>query len=139
MTAVEPRAAALRCAPLRSRTVSAHPVRSALHVPDVTPYHLPRERLSGLLASNPAQLVLLSAPAGSGKTALAAEWARRLDGPRDVVWVGCRGAGDPWARVLQGMGCQGLPDRGRAEEVVETAVRSGRPWTVFLDALEIRS
>jgi LuxR family transcriptional regulator, maltose regulon positive regulatory protein len=151
MTAVEPGEAA-RYSPIRWTTASKLIVRSRLHVPEAAPYHLGRERLSGLLASSTAPLTLLSAPAGSGKTALAAEWARRLDGARNVVWVNCHGGdGDPWADVARGMGgnapepAAARPPRRRrparilVEQVLEAAGRSALPWTVFLDGYDVRS
>ncbi|MDX6326259.1 MAG: LuxR family transcriptional regulator, maltose regulon positive regulatory protein [Nocardioidaceae bacterium] len=136
-----------------SATASDLMARSRLHVPAEMTHHLCRERLSGLLSSSTAPLALLSAPAGSGKTALAAEWAHRLDGERDVVWVTCHGYDvDPWADVLRGMRGGVRPDpepggvtprrgdgRCHIEEVIETAGASPLPWTVFLDGYELGS
>jgi LuxR family maltose regulon positive regulatory protein len=139
MTAVEA-GTATQSSPVRSINASALMTGSRLRVPEVTPYHLTRERLSGLLASSAAPLVLLSAPAGSGKTALAAEWAHRLDGARDVIWVSCHsGDVDPLVDVLHWLGCGEVPARWRVERAIEAAGRSVRPWTVFLDGYEVRS
>lgn len=137
MTAVE---AGARYSSPRSTTASELMARSRLQVPQVTPYHLSRDRLSGLLSSNPAPLTLLSAPAGSGKTALAAEWAHRLGRARRVVWVDCHsGAADPWADILRGMGAGDLAEGSNVAQVIEMAHRSSRPWTVFLDGYALRS
>src|SRR5438105_4831886 len=45
--------------------------------------HVPRPRLSRLLDESAAQAIVLAAPAGYGKTVLAAEWAL---GRRHVEW-----------------------------------------------------
>jgi LuxR family transcriptional regulator, maltose regulon positive regulatory protein len=152
MTSVETGAAAHYSPTLRT-TASELLVRARLHVPNATQHHLCRERLSGLLASSTAPLVLLSAPAGSGKTALAAEWARRLEGERQALWVSCRsGDIDPWGEVVRGMGGAELPALprdpsirrrtvfpSRVEQVLDAAGRWPLPWTVFLDGYDLRS
>jgi LuxR family transcriptional regulator, maltose regulon positive regulatory protein len=57
-----------------------------LHVPTLRPGYLPRARLTERLAEGMAgELVLVCAPAGFGKTALLADWARRSQ--RQVVWL----------------------------------------------------
>jgi LuxR family maltose regulon positive regulatory protein len=140
MTAVDARAAT---GSLPSpRTASELMARSRSHVPPAPAHHLSRARLSGLLAASTAPLALLSAPAGSGKTALAVEWAHSLGADREVVWVSCHvGDVDPWADVLRRTGT-GDVDGGRhdrVEQVVEAAGRSPVPWTVFLDGYDVRS
>ena len=150
MTAVEP--AGTQSLPM-PRTASELMARSRAHVPHASPYHLRRERLAGLLASSTAPLALLSAPAGSGKTALAVEWAQLLGDTREVVWVSCRSADvDPWADVLRRTGSAdgvqpalrssrwcGAALHERVEQVVEAIGRSPVPWTVFLDGYDLRS
>src|SRR6266571_2544815 len=67
---------------------SGHDVLLAtkLHVPRPQPGFVPRPRLAGRLDEGLArQLILVCAPAGSGKTALLADWARR--GRRPVAWL----------------------------------------------------
>jgi ATP/maltotriose-dependent transcriptional regulator MalT len=57
-----------------------------LHVPGPLPGFVPRPRLVEALSEGLAQrLILVCAPAGSGKTALLADWARRND--RLVAWL----------------------------------------------------
>jgi LuxR family transcriptional regulator, maltose regulon positive regulatory protein len=57
-----------------------------LHVPRPRPGLLPRPRLTQRLTEAMAgELVLVCAPAGFGKTALLADWARRSQ--RQVVWL----------------------------------------------------
>jgi LuxR family maltose regulon positive regulatory protein len=58
---------------------------SKLHVPRLQPAFVARPRLVGRLTEGLAQgLILLCAPAGSGKTALLADWAKR---GRPVAWL----------------------------------------------------
>ena len=57
-----------------------------LHVPGLQPGFVPRPRLAEALGEGLArQLILVCAPAGFGKTAVLADWARR--GPRPVAWL----------------------------------------------------
>src|SRR5438093_13062748 len=57
-----------------------------LHVPGPRPGFVPRPRLAQRLDEGLAQgLVLVCAPAGSGKTALLADWAR--SGRRPAAWL----------------------------------------------------
>jgi LuxR family maltose regulon positive regulatory protein len=74
-----------------------------LHVPWLPPGFVPRPRLARALGDGLARgRVLLCAPAGSGKTALLADWAR--NGGRPVAWLGLdAGDGDParfWRYVV---------------------------------------
>ena len=63
-------------------------VTTRLVPPDQNNHELKRERLLELLANTRARLVLLEAPAGYGKTTLAAQWRNRLmsEGAR-VAWL----------------------------------------------------
>ncbi len=57
-----------------------------LHMPRTPPGFVPRQRLLGALNAEQARgVVLVCAPAGFGKTALLADWARRS--PRPVAWL----------------------------------------------------
>jgi LuxR family transcriptional regulator, maltose regulon positive regulatory protein len=66
-----------------------------LHVPGPQPGFVPRPRLVQALGDGLARgRVLVCAPAGFGKTALLADWAR--GGGRPVAWLGLDGGdGDP--------------------------------------------
>ena len=78
-----------------------------LHVPSRRPGFVPRPRLVGRLEEGLARgLVLVCAPAGSGKTALLADWARH--GGRAVAWLSLDvGDNDParfWRHVVAALG-----------------------------------
>src|ERR1700749_1741841 len=82
-----------------------------LHVPRPQPGFVPRRRLVQALSEGLARgRVLVCAPAGSGKTALLADWAR--DSGRPVAWLGLDdGDSDParfWRYVVAAL------DRARA-------------------------
>jgi LuxR family maltose regulon positive regulatory protein len=147
MTVVE-RAAAPQHAPTPRAAGSERLATPWSHVPAPLASHLSRQRLSGLLASATAPLVLLSAPAGSGKTTLAAEWGRGLKGKRNVVWVSADGSGsEPWDAIASALGRPGLlgPSPARrpprhlwTQWIVDAAGESSHPWTVFLDGYDVR-
>ncbi len=68
-----------------------------LHVPGPQPGFVPRRRLVQALGEGLARgRVLVCAPAGSGKTALLADWAR--GGGRPVAWLGLDGGDNDPAR-----------------------------------------
>jgi LuxR family transcriptional regulator, maltose regulon positive regulatory protein len=74
-----------------------------LHVPGPRPGFVPRPRLAARLEEGLARgLVLVCAPAGSGKTVLLADWAHR--GGRPVAWLALdAGDNDParfWRHVV---------------------------------------
>ena len=78
-----------------------------LHVPSRRPGFVPRPRLVGRLEHGLARgLVLVCAPAGSGKTVLLADWARH--GGRPVAWLSLdAGDNDParfWRHVIAALG-----------------------------------
>ncbi|HJY62046.1 MAG TPA: hypothetical protein VJ418_37170, partial [Streptosporangiaceae bacterium] len=78
-----------------------------LHVPRRRPGFVPRPRLVGRLEEGLARgLVLICAPAGSGKTVLLADWARH--GGRPVAWLSLDvGDNDParfWRHVVAALG-----------------------------------
>ena len=74
-----------------------------LHVPQPRPGYVPRPRLVQALSEGLARgRILVCAPAGFGKTALLADWAR--SGGRPVAWLGLDGGdSDParfWSYVV---------------------------------------
>src|SRR5580698_6943613 len=85
-----------------------------LHVPRRRPGFVPRPRLVGRLEEGLARgLILVCAPAGSGKTVLLADWARH--GGRPVAWLSLdAGDNDParfWRHVVAAL-CQARPGIG---------------------------
>ena len=79
--------------------MSGHDVLLAtkLHVPRPQPGFVPRRRLVEALGDGMARgRVLVCAPAGFGKTALLADWAR--GGGRPVAWLGLDGGDSDPAR-----------------------------------------
>jgi LuxR family maltose regulon positive regulatory protein len=75
-------------APARGAMSGQHVlVATKLHVPRPQPGFVPRQRLSDALGEGLTRgVVLVCAPAGFGKTALLAEWART--GEQQVAWLG---------------------------------------------------
>jgi len=118
-----------------------------LHVPRPQPGFVPRRRLLEALGEGLARgRVLVCAPAGFGKTALLADWAR--DGARPVAWLGLdAGDSDParfWRYVVAGLervrpGLAGrvgpLPPRspeGLVTALVNELIADPRPDEVLL-------
>ena len=73
-----------------------------LHVPAARPKLVERPRLTDRMATEPPRLVLLSAPAGFGKTTLLTQWLRMSSGmDHRVAWVSLdEGDNDP-SRLLE--------------------------------------
>ena len=89
---------------------------SKLRVPGSIPGLVPRPRLAALLDEGLRRgLVLACAPAGYGKTALLADWARR--GTRAVAWLSLDTADNDPARFWRYMiaaldrACPGIGER----------------------------
>src|SRR5829696_3959288 len=87
-----------------------------LHIPRTRPGFVARPRLVDRLAPAQAgELTLVCAPAGFGKTALLADWARR--DPRPVAWLSLDDADNDPARFWRHLGaaletvCPGVADR----------------------------
>ena len=65
---------------------AAAPLSTKLHVPSTPAGFVPRQRLVDRLTNGLARrVILVAAPAGSGKTAMVADWVQRLDQP--VAWL----------------------------------------------------
>ena len=60
-------------------------IHTKLHPPRVTPPLVARPRLTRLMEAHPGRVVLVSAPAGFGKTVLVAEWLSTLKRP--TAWL----------------------------------------------------
>jgi ATP/maltotriose-dependent transcriptional regulator MalT len=98
-----------RAASAAEVTISGHDVLLAtkLHLPRPRPGFVPRPRLADRLDEGLARgLVLVCAPAGYGKTAALADWARRSGRP--VAWLSLdSGDNDPvrfWRHVVAAVG-----------------------------------
>ena len=72
------------------------PMETKLHAPSLRRELVERRSLISVLAATAAKLVLIEAPAGFGKTTLAAQWRASMSQERRFAWV-CidRGDDDP--------------------------------------------
>ncbi len=100
-----------------------------LHVPSRRPGFVPRPRLVGRLEEGLARgLILVCAPAGSGKTVLLADWARH--GGRPVAWLSLDvGDNDParfWRHVVAALG-RARPGIGELAEPVLGPLETSSP------------
>ncbi len=125
-------------------------------VPATSASHVPRPRLVAALdGAASARLVLVSGPAGSGKTSLLAEWLHE-GAPRDdeLGWVTFEDEDTRlWQPLLACLAALGLPipyaaaqpspdlllGRSRLEELAAAVAASGRRWTLVIDGYELRS
>jgi LuxR family maltose regulon positive regulatory protein len=115
-------------------------------------FHVARSRLLERLDGT-APLVLVSGPAGSGKTSLLDEWCTRTPDP-----ARCRIALEDedtlmWQPALRSLAEHGLPVDGLAEDLgcdallgteplaalADAVVSSARRWTVVIDGYELTS
>lgn len=121
-------------------------------VPRLTAVYVPRPRLTALLdAAPPGQLVLVSAPAGYGKTLLLAEWAATR--PEPVVWLTLDDDDNAdrrfWSGVLAALGATlraalrelPLPEHPSRDPAFLAAVvdglGAGGPLTLILDDVHL--
>ncbi len=90
------------------------PVEAKLHAPRLHKEWVERRELISVLAGAAVKLVLIEAPAGFGKTTLAAQWRVSPSEDRPFAWVSLdRGDDDPgrlWWYVVQALqqACPGL-------------------------------
>lgn len=125
-------------------------------VPQVPALHVHRPRLVALLDRTPtAPLVLVSGPAGSGKTSLVTEWVHAGTATDEPVgWVTFEDDDTRlWQPLLDCLGRLGLngsramarpgPDlllgRTRLRALAAAITGSERRWTLVLDGYELRS
>ena len=116
---------------------------SKILVPELPPEFTPRPRLRRLLdEAAPGQVVVVSAPAGSGKTLLLADWVRTGERP-DTAWVELdAGDDDPrrlWSAVVASL--LAIPSTardGRLQRVAGVAALPGEADVVeeLADALD---
>jgi LuxR family transcriptional regulator, maltose regulon positive regulatory protein len=99
-------------------------IETKLHAPPVRGEWVQREELIRHLAGSGARLVLVSAPAGFGKTTLVAQWRSSSIGSRQFAWVSLdRGDADPgrlWWHVVWALQ-RGVP-AFRGDEILQALV-----------------
>ena len=105
----------LRAVPVPgSSTLPDVPIETKLHAPSLRKEWVERRVLISVLAATAAKLILIEAPAGFGKTTLAAQWRASASEDRPFAWVSLdRGDDDPgrlwWYIVLAlQQACPGL-------------------------------
>ena len=90
------------------------PMETKLHAPSLRKEWVERRTLISILAASTAKLVLIEAPAGFGKTTLAAQWRASASEERRFAWVSLdRGDDDPgrlWWYIVHALkrACPGL-------------------------------
>ncbi|MEQ3552097.1 LuxR C-terminal-related transcriptional regulator [Pseudonocardia nematodicida] len=98
----------------RGRPAAVRVPRAKIRVPTVGETHVPRPRVTATLSEMARRPVLLvSAPAGCGKTQALADWARRTHGPARIAWVTVDRDDDTsrfWSALLEAVRqCAGIP------------------------------
>lgn len=129
------------------------PVTRVVGVPRVPREHLPRPRLLERLDPTTA-LTVVRGPAGSGKSALLAEWARGLehtrglwftvtaaDRSRAAFWSAVATAVEDTGLLPAGSVMAGIPQLGHSEELRRVLERAftqlGGPFLLVLDDAEL--
>ncbi|MFD8814344.1 hypothetical protein ACFV23_23335, partial [Streptomyces sp. NPDC059627] len=125
-----------------------------LHPPAQPPHLVTRPRLLRRLDAASEPMVVVSAPAGAGKTVLLTEWSRGRAARGDCAWLGLdaydNAPGRLWAGILRALHRvrPELPARGAAgewtldawiEEILPsllTGLGGAPPLTLILDGLE---
>jgi LuxR family maltose regulon positive regulatory protein len=113
--------------------------QAKLHVPGLTAAPVVRESLLRRLDAHRGRLVLVSAPAGFGKTVLVADWIARRSEPS--AWLSLDALDEEPSRLgahlaaaLQSLGAEDF--RVVAEAVLKAASSDGRPADELRESLE---
>ncbi|MCS9087147.1 helix-turn-helix transcriptional regulator, partial [Pseudomonas aeruginosa] len=103
-------------------------------LPRLPPQHLPRPRLHQPLLRGECRLRLLCAPAGSGKTVLLGECARRAPPGVQVVWLALGGeALDPATFRRRLAGALGLPEESEEAQLCRRLRNASALWLLLDD------
>ncbi|MCO3023169.1 helix-turn-helix transcriptional regulator [Pseudomonas aeruginosa] len=103
-------------------------------LPRLPPQHLPRPRLHQPLLRGECRLRLLCAPAGSGKTVLLGECARRAPPGVQVVWLALGGeALDPATFRRRLAGALGLPEESDEAQLCRRLRNASALWLLLDD------
>ncbi|HCR1777812.1 TPA: helix-turn-helix transcriptional regulator [Pseudomonas aeruginosa] len=103
-------------------------------LPRLPPQHLPRPRLHQPLLRGECRLRLLCAPAGSGKTVLLGECARRAPPGVQVVWLALGGeALDPATFRRRLAGALGLPEDSDEAQLCRRLRNASALWLLLDD------
>jgi ATP/maltotriose-dependent transcriptional regulator MalT len=81
------------------------PIETKLHPPSARVEWVPRHELVSHLASSPAKLVLVEAPAGFGKTTLVAQWWSSPSEGRPFAWLSLDQGDDDPGRLWWHVAC----------------------------------
>jgi LuxR family maltose regulon positive regulatory protein len=86
-------------------SATATPVLAAtkLHIPARRPRSVPRSHLARMLSGGDARLILIDAPAGSGKTSLLSEWHADPEESRPFAWISLDDADNDPVRFWDGV------------------------------------
>jgi ATP/maltotriose-dependent transcriptional regulator MalT len=87
------------------RPVLDVPIETKLHPPSARVEWVPRRELVSHLASSPAKLVLVEAPAGFGKTTLVAQWWSSPSEQRPFAWLSLDQGDDDPGRLWWHVAC----------------------------------
>lgn len=119
--------------------IEIYPAITAKHrIPESRPEWLARQRLVGVLTGlRSARVVLIRAPAGYGKSVLAAQWRSSPAEPRPFAWLSLDEADDDpcslWSAMATAVGRTELICDGREDLLPRLADTLEPPMVLLLD------